>query len=827
MKERYLESRASRSLLFAAAMLVGLLHVLGFWQFLRSPYTGIYQRNLTITNIKEDSPNLEAGLERGDRILSLDGEILINVGHYNYLLRSDPSLAPRVMEIVRSGESRTITVASVPQPNWVLSRRVAVSFVAYTFLVVGLLVYARRWDTLGTLFLVNCALIAFLLTIRPVWGGPRVWILGEVTYDALTLLLPTTFLHFFLVFPERSPHPRWLLRIRRWLYLVPVLLMVLTLTSVFLRVRGAESFAGVMSLTTGLSSLYLFLFMVTALIIFIRAYFTSQKAVKEKIRFVIFGVLLGVVPFTLTILLKEFFPSWDFRYDYLSLIFLSFISISFGYAILKHGVLDLRIVVRRSLVYTILSAFIIALYYSTVRWFGDIVAERFAINQFILTLIPAVVIAIVFAPLRSRIQTWVDRHFYREEIRFQETVPDFSRELSQQIKAQDVIRILGERLQETLHPQSLRVYGREDSEEPFLLTWDLIKGDSPPPPSLAPGSTLEEHFGRVHRALVVEFLSDDWGFRRLDRASRIFLQGNRASIVAPLGSHGKVTGLLSLGEKRSGKVYTETEVGLLETLVDHAAIAMENAEMHDRAIRQEALKQELAVAHEMQANLLPKSLPSYPGVDLFGKMESSAEVGGDFFDYRDFGHGRIGIAIGDVSGKGIPGAMVMASLNASFRTVATEGRGPAEVLAFLNRKLREQGDEKRFVTFFYGILDLKNRTFVYANGGHPPPILFHGGRRVTRLQRGGLLLGVKERSEYQEGVLRIPRQSTLIFYTDGIIEERDDGGRFYGEEGVVNFYWNGGKKLPAASIVEHLFRDVLEFGGTQQDDMTVIVARFS
>ena len=145
-----------------------------------------------------------------------------------------------------------------------------------------------------------------------------------------------------------------------------------------------------------------------------------------------------------------------------------------------------------------------------------------------------------------------------------------------------------------------------------------------------------------------------------------------------------------------------------------------------------------------------------------------------------------------------------------------------------SKRLKDQrGDEARFVTFFYGILDLANRTLVYSNGGHPPPLLFHDPRRITRLTRGGLLLGVDCTSEYQEGVVKVPHRSTLLFYTDGIIEETDAGGAFFGEEGIVRFYWNDGKNLPAAAIVERLVREVVEFGGSRQDDMTVLAARFT
>jgi sigma-B regulation protein RsbU (phosphoserine phosphatase) len=825
--DRVLSSRLVSALLVGGILTIGILHVPGFLQFARSPYTGVYHQNLRITNVKDDGPNRDVDLRPGDRIVALDGTDLINVAHFQYLMRSDPGFGPRTLTVLRDGKPRWVTLRTVPQPKWVLSRRVAVSFVAYTFLVVGLLVYVRRRDSLGTLFLVNCGLITFLLTLRPVAGDRALWILGEIVYDALTLLLPVTFLHFFLVFPERSPHPRWLLRIRRRLYLIPLALLLLTLLSIDMRIRGAPSYPSVAGFTTGLSVLYLVSFMVTALVVFIRAYFISQKAIKAKIRFVIVGVLMGVVPFTAVILLKQVFPTWDFKYDYLAVIFLCSISISFGYAILKHGVLDLRIVVRRSLVYTILSAFIIALYYSTVRWFGDLLAERFEINQFVLTLVPAVLIAVAFAPLRSRVQNWVDRHFYREEIRYRETVAEFTRELSREIQATSILGLLAVRLEATLHPRSIRIYSREKSGEPFLRCLDLLKTETPPPPALMPGSALERYFTRRNLPLVVEFLDEEWKRNRLDRPSRIFLDGTGASLVAPLISHGSVIGLLTLGEKRSGHVYYETEADLLETLVEHAAVAMENAGMHEKALHQESIRQELEVARRIQANLLPREIPRYPGLDLSGKMESCKEVGGDFFDIRDFGDGRIGIAIGDVSGKGIPAALFMASLQTSFRGEALPERNPSEVLASINRRLFQMSDDSRFVTFFYGILDLPSRVFTYSNGGHPPPLLFHSPKRVTRLRRGGLPIGVSEGAVYQEGVVRIPPECTILFYTDGIAEEADGSGNRFGEEGVVQFYWTVGKKLPSATIVTDLFRRVLAFGQSRQDDMTVLAARFS
>jgi sigma-B regulation protein RsbU (phosphoserine phosphatase) len=273
-------------------------------------------------------------------------------------------------------------------------------------------------------------------------------------------------------------------------------------------------------------------------------------------------------------------------------------------------------------------------------------------------------------------------------------------------------------------------------------------------------------------------------------------------------------------------LYNQTDSDLLETLSEHLGLVLENAELHEASIQQERLKNEVLLAREIQINLLPKSPPRHPGLELSGQMVSSVEVGGDYFDYFEIDPGRIGVVIGDVSGKGVPAAMLMSSLQAVFKSVAVRDKmNPGTVISELNSYLSGNAKPEQFATFFYGILDLDAATFTFCNAGHCPALLLKRDY-VDRLGEGGMILGIQPEWRYREGSVSIDSGDLLCLYTDGVTEQKNESSAEYGETNLIEFLRVNGN-LPIKALQESLFASVLAFGnGHQQDDITNIIARY-
>lgn len=240
----------------------------------------------------------------------------------------------------------------------------------------------------------------------------------------------------------------------------------------------------------------------------------------------------------------------------------------------------------------------------------------------------------------------------------------------------------------------------------------------------------------------------------------------------------------------------------------------------------ERLESELRIARSIQERLLPQSQPQLPGYEVWGSSVSAREVGGDYYDFLELGPERLGLVIGDVSGKGMTAALLMANLQASLRAFAREPSAIATVLGELNGHLHRTTSTEMYATFFYGILDARNGAFSYANAGHNPPVLVRSSGRVELLEKGGIPLGMLEGLPYEEGTVEIAPGDLLVLYTDGITEAENAEGEQMGEErfrAVAVSSRSGG----ARDAQERIRRAVGEFirGHIQSDDLTLVTLK--
>src|SRR6266567_6670592 len=203
--------------------------------------------------------------------------------------------------------------------------------------------------------------------------------------------------------------------------------------------------------------------------------------------------------------------------------------------------------------------------------------------------------------------------------------------------------------------------------------------------------------------------------------------------------------------------------------------------------QRERLNRELEIAREVQEHLFPQRLPPVPGLDYFGQCQPAREVGGDYYDFLELPDGRLGIAIGDVSGKGVGAALMMASLEASFRALASVVQDPADLMGRVNRLVYQASSANRYATLFYAEYDPSTRRLTYVNAGHNPPIVLRncrGGCQVLRLETGGSVIGLLPQ-EYQRGVFPHESGDLVVLFTDGVSESMNARDEEWGEESLI------------------------------------------
>src|SRR5262245_28972208 len=253
-------------------------------------------------------------------------------------------------------------------------------------------------------------------------------------------------------------------------------------------------------------------------------------------------------------------------------------------------------------------------------------------------------------------------------------------------------------------------------------------------------------------------------------------------------------------------------------------------EIADEVAQRERLNREVEIAREVQERLFPQKLPVITGLDYAGHCRPALGVGGDYYDFLALPQGHLCVAIGDVSGKGIAAALMMASLQASLRGEAT--RAPenlAAAVANVNRLVYEASSANRYATFFYGQYDPRTRKFDYVNAGHNPPMLFHcsGGQwAFTRLDVGGTVVGLLETYAYEQGSVSLNKGDILVAFTDGISEAMNSADEEWGEPRMIDTIQRC-DRLRAQEVLQRILAaaDAFVAGAKQHDDMTLVILR--
>jgi sigma-B regulation protein RsbU (phosphoserine phosphatase) len=298
-----------------------------------------------------------------------------------------------------------------------------------------------------------------------------------------------------------------------------------------------------------------------------------------------------------------------------------------------------------------------------------------------------------------------------------------------------------------------------------------------------------------------------------------------SEMVAPIISNDEVIGAFDLESDRKN-AYTEDDLEILLLLASQVAIIIEKAMLYEQAVEKKRLQAQLEVARQVQLELLPSRDPKLEGFDISAYNFSTEEVSGDYYDFVSLYEDHLGIVIADVSGKGMPAALLMAFLRASLRAAIHIGYAPNISMSKVNYLLWESIENNQYVTAFYGALDATNRTLAYANAGHNPPLLMDAEGNARFIERGGIPLGMFRDTRYYEYYLPILAGQIIVLYTDGITEATNKAGTEYGRERLERKVREG-RELSARELINFLHADVLEWteGHGASDDVTFVVIK--
>jgi sigma-B regulation protein RsbU (phosphoserine phosphatase) len=704
-------------------------------------------------------------------------------------------------------------------------------------------------------------------------------------YRATTsAFLPYLFTRFFLTFPSPSVIEKkwpWL----KYIYLaVTVVFWLIHTSHAVLLVRSFDLvsrfeplFTFARSAWTPVSAVILITGLISLILNTIHANTNDER---RRMKLLLSGVIATLIPLILINLYVIFFNaprhSLSLWIIVAALLFTTLFPISFVYAVLRHRVFGIKVILRRGLQHLLVTRglyivemilFLLILLFPARRFLSRFYGE---LGPVAFSLVGVLVWLAVFAVLRlgnRKLRPWIDRKFFRESYDMQNVLAELGgkvRELA--AEPARLLDLVVTKVSDSLYPDCVAVFlrnSKSDAAPTIGPERSLVKRSSGSDfhclsfkqrveaaiqPFASPSSGLVLSFpgnGLVAAQLekmkgaapqAVEVLLDDadsWIFTAAKPdwdadSERKVLEHLNARLLVPLVASNGVMGFFSLGEKLSEEPYSKEDKQFLTAVVDQTAVALDYAKMIEQVAEQEKLKREIEIARQVQEQLFPQTIPEVPGLEYTGVCIPALGVGGDYYDFLLLETNALAIALGDISGKGISAALLMASLQALLRSHAPH-RGAAvnELIQDINRLLCASTTPNKYATFFYGLFNPDSRSFTYVNAGHLPPMIFRN-EEVIRLQSGGVVIGLLPQAVYRQESITLQQGDILVIFSDGVSEAMNEQEEEFGDERIIRIV-KMNHELDVPAISEALVREIYQFAGKapQHDDLTFVIAKIT
>jgi sigma-B regulation protein RsbU (phosphoserine phosphatase) len=801
-----------------------------------------------------DSSAEAAGLRKGDLVLSVNGLGLDGLTGYVGAVRRarfGDRIRVRIKRVTSAGPIEQDLSLPLPQFSYVgyarggspaywfvLALRVATPFLcmALGFWVAAVRVYDRAaWNLLFMML----SVANLIQDGRTSWGHQdalQPFLTGFS--GGLIRLGPIALAYFGITFPEPlvfdRDHP-WV----KWILLGPMLVR-----GVFIGFLGALVLHH-QSLALALRPVFnligkpgTWLELIAIAVFFVCLFYKTATAVnrdaRRRLLLLDTAAVLGLLPFLIVLIVCIArgipFQGW---YAAVSIAMLFIFPLTMAYVIVVDRAMDVRVVVRQGVQYLLAAGSIRAL--QVVISVGIIVA---AASMSAHTSIPRRVALIslgfvLLAGLRGfaqRLHGWIDRRFFREAYEADAILADLAAKVRTMAETGPLLETVATRIAAALHVPRIAILleGGGAFRPAYALGYP-----APPATSLSDQSLTVRRLSKVQHALVDFDNADSWVQLANDQ-ERAALQQLRPELLLPLSLNERVLGIMSLGPKRSEEPFSKTDIRLLDSVAAQTGLALEYGRLTEaikvEAVAREKRNRELELAREVQERLFPQEFPCLPGLEYAAKCRPALLVGGDYYDFIPISDTGLVIAIGDVSGKGVSAALLMATLRAFLRGQAIDRHTDlAAVIANLNRLVYESSASDRYATFFLAVLDSSSRILTYVNAGHNSPILLRAagtGADLLRLDEGGTVVGLMPDGSWAQGQVRLESGDLLVAFTDGISEAMNASDEEWGVDRLIaalRITCSAPSQVTLHSLMASA--DAFVAGAPQHDDMTLIIMR--
>ena len=805
-----------------------------------------------ITSVRPETQ--KAGVNKGDVLLSANGKAYGGRASWLTLIRRDLHPGETLQVVVRkpTGAKKQADIVLTGNSGGAKFHEWGTELLIFGIpplvcLLVGYwVVAARPRDPFAWLILVILTFTETFFSIASTWWAGALDLYIQAWMQAIQSIVPLALLLFGLYFPERWRLDRklpWL----KWFLLAPGI--VCTGTQLWIiavqeldaaRNSSLRPLNHWTDLTVSIvDTACIFLYWIA---IFDKARSASTADARRRLRILGIGSVVGLGTVLVYAIAPVFHIDNTARWMGVTAAILSLaFPFTLAYVVVVQRAMDVRILLRMGTKYALARATLTAIRVSLLA----ILIASLIIALRSPSLTPRAVVGIAILAgllllLRSQytknLSSWLDRKFFREAYNSEQLLAELSHRVRKYSESGPMMEMVLKSLAETLHIDKIAVLLR--GGKTFQLQQAIgipIDGFSENGAVQLPmNSTTVRNLMRINTPVQLYRENPDGWLLLASTSEREMLDSMSTELLLPLPGRDQLMGLMTLGPKRSEEPYTPTDLRLLESVATQTGLALEIGDLArslaNEATHRERIHREIEVAREVQERLFPQEFPAIDGVSLAGRCRPQQGVGGDYYDSFLLDDGRMGLAIGDVSGKGISAALLMASLRASLRGMTLDApHDLAMMMEKVNRLVYEASATNRYATFFFATYNMRTHELIYVNAGHNAPFLVRRNgdtSHVERLEAGGPVIGLLPFAKYEEQRCVLQPRDLLLAYTDGISEAMSEHEEEWGEDRMLA----AAQTLPdecAQQVLEHLFAEADRFTGKapQFDDMTLLVLK--
>jgi sigma-B regulation protein RsbU (phosphoserine phosphatase) len=803
-----------------------------------------------VEDVTAGSPAERAGLRVGDRIVGVNGRGLdTDLASNEAYLRGRPG-DPVEFTVQRAGEPAALTLhgafrAARPGESDSIARTSALQIKGLfpiPFLLVGFAVLFLRLEEPNAwlLALLFCAFAAAPDFFNPLAISPPPRAFAFAFRAVFSGMLCPLFYLFFAVFPRQSPLDRrlpWL----KWAGLMFGACIVFPGLQ-----TGQPHLPGVIATLVGRRNADLidaglnYALLVLGMISLAQNSFMAAvpREARRKSRVILWGTVAGVMPIVLermAIDFTDYQPS--FWVDTVLVLVVFLYPLSFAYAVVKHRVMEIPVLLRRSVRYVLVQRGFVVLMFvvagSAISLFTRVfsrVVRADTNTGMALSAVFGIVLVWTSAPLVKRGTVRIDRAFFRSAYDSRIILHDLAEKTRTVSDRRQLAILLEHQVSEALHPKTLACYLESGNGRLAAVSETLP-------------ATLETLATNAPVLTDLTRRGKPWEVSPSDSASAQELKALAPlapeCLVPILGRENNLIGMLVLGQRLSEEPYSGEDKQLLDSVAAQAGIALENIRLAEKiAERIEAdrrTSQEMEFARRVQARLFPQKLPMMKTLDYTGCCIQARTVGGDYYDFLELRPGRLALVLADIAGKGVSGALLMANLQANLRSqYAIAVDDLPRLLTSVNRLFYESTDDASYATLFFADYDDSTRRLRYANCGHLPPAVLRACSQdqaskppqVEWLNSTCTVMGLFEAWQCEIAEVQLAPGDTLVLYTDGVTEATNVEGKEFGESHLLDTL-KSHAHLPVGPLLQAVVAAVQQFGGgsEQQDDITLVIAR--